>query len=152
MGVALVVIGVLALVAAVPVGIVALTRRMMHRPAKRTARAAGGLTAGGLALSMIGAAVSATPAATTTADPPTQAAATAAATVSASGPPSRTRCGHHLTPGAGGDRANHEVPSGDRTDAPAAGSPDDAGCSGAGPGGAGRGVRAGRGRAAHAAG
>jgi len=105
MGVALVVIGVLALVAAVPVGIVALTRRMMHRPAKRTARAAGGLTAGGLALSMIGAAVSATPAATTTADPPTQAAATAAATVSASGPPSSAPAAVTTSPPAPGGTA-----------------------------------------------
>ncbi len=71
MGVALRVIGVLALLAALPVGVIAVFQRLRGRRAKPVARATAGLAAGGVVLLIIGLVVApARPQTTTTADPP----------------------------------------------------------------------------------
>ncbi len=93
MGTALVVIGFIALLAAVPVGIVAVVQRVRSHRAKPTARTTAGLAAGGLVLLIIGASItSASPQTTTTADPsatpsPVPSVATGTATPTASAAP-----------------------------------------------------------------
>ena len=70
MGTALAVIGFIALLAAVPVGVVAVVQRVRSRRAKPAARTTAGLAAGGLVLLIIGASLAAaSPQPTTTADP-----------------------------------------------------------------------------------
>ncbi len=89
MGTALAVIGFIALLAAVPVGVVAVVQRVRSRRAKPAARTTAGLAAGGLVLLIIGVSIaSASPQTTTTADPsatpsPVPSTAIATATVSA---------------------------------------------------------------------
>ena len=78
-GVALVVIGFLALLAAVVVGVVALIRRVRSRPARRVGFTAGGLAVGGLVLMIGGGAAIAPAVAPSSSD---QAADTAAAAAS----------------------------------------------------------------------
>ncbi len=95
MGVALIGIGALALLAAVPAGLVALVRRLRRQRAKPVARATAGLAAGGLVLMIIGAVVApASPPTTTTADPPATPtfipSIAATPTVSAAPPPAPT--------------------------------------------------------------
>jgi len=94
MGVALIGVGVLAVLAAVPAGLVALVRRLRGRRTKPVARATAGLAAGGLVLVIIGAvAAPASPPTTTTADPPATLSlvpSTAAATPTPSAAPTTT--------------------------------------------------------------
>jgi len=93
-GTALTVIGFIAVLAAVPVGIVAVAQRVRSHRAKPTARTTAGLAAGGLVLLIIGASIaSASPQTTTTADPRTTTSpvpSTTAVTPTASAAPSTT--------------------------------------------------------------
>ena len=70
MSTALAAIGLLALFAAVLLGVVAVVQRVRGRRAKPMARATAGLAAGGLVLLIIGGVVASASPTTTTADPP----------------------------------------------------------------------------------
>lgn len=92
MGTALAAIGFFALIGAVVVGVVALVRRLRHRPARRAGWTAAGLTGTALAMIITGTAVGIPTTSTTSAagQPAVTPAPTATTPVSAAGPPTTT--------------------------------------------------------------